>query len=366
VTELVRELTQLELPDLDFFPASSLELGAGALTKLFQSLFPVGRTTLEQQLLLPRRIKHLPVELFHFFAHGDAPVRCPLPYLVTVLDLIPLRFPELYQADRPNWRFRFARYLELESIKRASGILTISECTKRDLKEILGIADERIFVTPLAVSKSFLATAPANEEQKIRLREEFSLPTMGPNLLYVGGIDPRKNVPFLIQAFAELRRQLGGRYPALRLLLAGRYESDRHFPRLREEIAKLDLEAHVSLLGFIPDEQLPRYYQAADLVVFPSLYEGFGLPVLEAMASGVPVLAGSNSSIPEVVGTEYPLAEDANLCSWVTLMGELIQQPALRTRCQELGLQRANLFTWRMTAERTVAAYRYFLQQSRI
>ncbi|MFN8389836.1 MAG: glycosyltransferase family 1 protein [Bdellovibrionota bacterium] len=324
-------------------------------------LLPFGRQTAETQFFLPKRLQTLGFDLLHFVAHGDATARCGVPYVVTVLDLIPLKFPDLYKADKADWRFRLARKLEEQSIRNASGIVAISEATKRDLVEILGIPPERVVVTPLGVSNRFTPRSPILAEWQLearRTKERLGLPVDRPMLLYAGGIDPRKNVPFLLSVFSEVLKYNWAVRPVLALV--GAYENDRCYPALRELIQRLGLQNDVVLQGFVSEDDLPLVYRAAHLKLFPSLYEGFGLPVLEALASGAPVIAGNNSSIPEVAGNAALLLEDNNRSSWVTEILALLQNETRQGQLSQAGKMQARKFTWDHTARTTLEAYRFF------
>lgn len=329
------------------------------------SRIPAGRMTFETQFILPRAMARTGVDFIHFFAHGDAPAWSTADYIVTVLDLIPLRLPELYRADKPNWRFRLARFLENRAIKSARGVIAISEATKRDLIELLGVSPEKIVVTPLAVSRSF---SPLTPEERLREREDLcrklGVSPERPVLLYVGGIDPRKNVEFLIRVFGQLYRTLPeSQRPAL--LMAGKYANEDCLPRLLAAIDAEQLREAVHLLGFVSDEDLPSLYRSVDLTLFPSLYEGFGLPVLESMASATPVVCGRNSSLPEVAQSAGVLLADNDLKLWLSEIIALLAAPEKRIALGEMGAARAKLFSWRSTAEKTLDAYRYFLQRRR-
>lgn len=341
-------------PPVQIEECSTRRLGGGEIEKRLYSMLPYGRHTVEQQMLLPRRIDRLGLDLFHFFAHVDAPCRLKTPYVVTVLDLIPLKFADLYRADKPDWRFKLARSLELRAIKGASGIIAISEATKRDVVEILGIPAEKIAVTPLAASTNF---GPAVGSSQDGLRKLFELPLERPVVLYIGGIDARKNVPFLVEVFAEVWRNSSTK-PIL--ALAGRYESDDKYPRLLQTIERCGIGEHVRMLGFVDDAKLPALYQCADIFAFPSLYEGFGLPVLEAMSCGIPVLAANNSSIPEVAGPEAVLLGDGDKESWSREMCSLLESEERKRLLSQIGLKQAARFSWRKTAELTCDAYELF------
>ncbi len=366
--ELVRALLRLQVDgvtggiQLQGLKGDALR-GHTGVRKFVQAL-PFGRMTVETQLLLPYQLWTTHKSFVHFFSHGDAPAWSPVPYLVTVLDLIPLRFPELYRANRPNWRFRLARYLENRAVKSAAGIFAISQATKRDLVELLGVPEERIVVTPLAVGPEFRAATNVGTallEMKSRLKLELELPQNRPMLLYVGGVDPRKNVPFLLKAFSEvLRSSADNTTEKPFLVLVGKYSADDNFPLVLSTIKELGLENDIKLAGFVSDALLPKYYQAATLSVFPSLYEGFGFPVLESMASGVPVIAGNNSSMPEVGGGGAVLLPDNELAVWVKEIEALLASSERQLALAEKGIVSAGEFSWERTARLTVQGYEFF------
>lgn len=369
-TELISALTEIapSIPELRMSLLSSTQLSAQGWQKQAVSLLPFGKVTAETQLFLPQRFRRCGCDGVHFLAHGDAPAWMPIPYVVTVLDLIPLRFADLYAADKPGWRFRFARSLEQRAIENASGILAISEATKRDLVELLGIDPERIVVTPLAVSGRFAPREPGADplgSARAKLSERWNLPPHRPIILYVGGIDPRKNVPFLIGAFAQLLGSLtqqGTREDLLPLLvLAGNISKDDQYPRLCARIRSEGVEDSVAMLGFVPEDDLLPLYHGATVFAFPSLYEGFGLPVLEAMAAGVAVVAGANSSIPEVTGENGCLLPDSDTGAWIAAFEALLNDNGRRRDLEESGAKRARMFSWQRTAERTLEGYGRFL-----
>lgn len=340
---------------------SAESLRGSALERTLLRAVPLGRQTLHTQLVLPRRLGRLPYRLLHFPYHGDATARCPVPYAVTVLDLIPLRFPELYKPKRQSWRFRLARHLEIDAIKNAAVIYAISEATKADVVELLGVAAERIVVTPLGVAEKFSPRPDTWRETAGRTKASLALPVDRPVLLYYGGIDPRKNVPFLLEVMKVLLGRLPAGMPRPLLVLAGAYEQDERYPSLLRAVQEAGLGDSVSLPGFLSDEQLLSVIGASELILFPSLYEGFGLPLLEAMACGVPVIAGRNSSLREVMGRDEYLCKDSDLSDWAGEIEALLADAGRREERIRWGLERKKLFTWDRTAELTLAGYRAFL-----
>ncbi len=366
-SEVTRQLIGYSDENLSIVPLDSDQLVHQAWEERLVRLSPLGKITLETQLLLPRRLSRLDVDMVHFFSHGDAPARSKKRYIVTVLDLIPLRFAELYKADKPSWRFRLARFLELQAIRRAHGIIAISDCTKRDLVEILGVDPDRIAVTHLGVDKKFRPRTLERAELEASLsiaRRGLGLELGRPILLYVGGVDPRKNSGFLLRAFkAVLQSWVGDRKPLL--CIAGDLSKERDYPKLLAEKEKLGLGDDVRELGYLSDEQLLQAYHSASLVLFPSLYEGFGLPVLEAMSCGVPVLAASNSSIPEVTGEAIPLLPDNDLNLWVREILSILSSTERQLMLGRIGYGQSRLFSWERTARQTLDAYRLFLDLPR-
>jgi glycosyltransferase involved in cell wall biosynthesis len=347
-----------EAYDISLSPIFSRDIEARKVDRKIIKMLPFGKRTAQSQWVFPRSVSRLNHDLVHFFAHGDASAWGGLNQVVTVLDLIPLKFPELYRARKSNLRFSFARYLEFEAVRRAKGIIVISEATKRDVVNLLGVDPNKIVVTHLAADSRFTTIDPSSEELT-QISLKYQLPQDRPMLLYVGGIDPRKNVEFLIDIYAEVMKSGNLKTPPY-LVLAGNIEGDDQYPSLCAKIESLGLGAEVMQLGFVPDKDLPRLYQKADLSIFPSLYEGFGLPVLESMACSTPVIAGRNSSIPEVVGGAFDLFEDACTQQWVQAIVTYLEDSSLLKEVSTRSVEQAKNFNWESTARRTLEAYEQF------
>lgn len=335
---------------------------SGAADIMMRSL-PYGKMTVRNHLFLSSRLRSLGSDLVHFVSHTDAPSFGLSNSLVTVLDLIPLKFEQLYGAEQRNLRFRFARYLENRAIRSARGIVAISECTRRDIVELLGVQENSIHVTPLGVSSDFqpLAGSCAEcQEQRFKLRKKYDIAEQRAVILYIGGIDPRKNVEFLVETVADLGSidRLADSYT---LVLAGNMEGDAGFPALKSRIESLLPPSQVKLLGRVSDASLYELYHLSDVFFFPSIYEGFGLPLLEAMASGALILAGDNSALPEVVPDRRWLLPDGARALWVERVAELLllDDGAKEARRRE-GIAWASQFTWRRTMLATLEAYRDF------
>jgi glycosyltransferase involved in cell wall biosynthesis len=323
-----------------------------------------GRQTLKQQLLYPLRLgfgASLGFDIVHFPAHMDAPAWSPCAYILTVLDLVLLVCADLYRAEQPGWRFRLARWLEIRAIKNASLILAISENTAQDVHHLLDISPARIVVTPLGVNEKFFSARLVEDEAVLRRR--YGIPLNRPILLYVGGIDQRKNSATLLEAFRivlHTRRASGGPLPVL--VMVGKIQHDRQYPKLKALIRTKGLVGDVVLPGYISDEDLLQLYCLTSVCCFLSLYEGFGLPPLEAMAAGVPVVCSNTSSLPEVVGNAAALVapHDAALAAKTIL--RVLDDAAYAGFLSECGRKRARLFPWSRTGATTLAAYERFAQ----
>jgi glycosyltransferase involved in cell wall biosynthesis len=332
------------------------------LPKHFETLLscvPVGRQTLRQQLVYPLQLggwKTKGYSLLHFPAHMDAPSWTQKPYVLTVLDLIPLILSDLYRAERANVRFYFARWLELRAIRNAQALIAISECTKRDLIRVLNIPEEKIFVTPLGVDERFFEVL--DKSKRYAVRDKLHVAPETPIILYIGGIDQRKNANGLIKLFGEVVRgcrEQGRDVPVL--VMAGKIQNERQYPQLVNEIVRSGVSDKVILPGFVPDEELRALLQESAVFVFPSLYEGFGLPPLEAAAAGVPVVSSNTSSLPEVLGDSALLFDPYAPESGARLVLEILASPELARTAAESGRKRARQFTWKRTGDLTVEVY---------
>jgi glycosyltransferase involved in cell wall biosynthesis len=329
------------------------------------SCLPAGRQTVRQQLCYPLQLGRGSMKKFdvlHFPAHMDAPSWSPVPYIVTVLDLIPLICRDIYEAEVSSWRFRLARWLELRAIKNAAMILAISQCTAQDVNRILDVPMERIRVTYLGIDPVFFQ--PSQQEDELELLSMFPQVRDRQFMSYVGGIDPRKNVPQLIRTFGavvERFRERGAQPPCL--VLIGRIEQDRNYGALVSLVAALGLEDLVIFTGYLPDAKMRTLVRLSDLFVFPSLYEGFGLPPLEAMAMGVPVLAAKNSCLPEILGCAAHWFEPNSVDEGSATVDALLTNTDFRISKRHLGISQARRFTWDATATATLAAYEWYARE---
>jgi glycosyltransferase involved in cell wall biosynthesis len=284
--------------------------------------------------------------------HFSAPLREAGALVVTIHDVIPLVLPE-YRASRA---MRAHLAIVRRTVRRARLILTPSEAAAHDIERVLGIPAERIRVTPEAAGPEY---QPAANHAVVRQRLK-RLEIEERYIFNVGGLDVRKNLPVLLEAFARARPQLS---EPVHLVIAGSAHSGNPavFPPLEPVIQRLGLSEHVILPGRVSEEEKTALYQGADLYVTPSLYEGFGLTALEAMASGVPVIAANRTSLPEVVGDAGLLVEPEP-DALAEAMARVLTSPTLADDLRQRGLIRSSQFSWRKTAELTIAAYHEALE----
>lgn len=277
---------------------------------------------------LPRTLRRLRPALTHFVYAMPPGHRGQA--VVTVHDLSFEHMPDLMgRRDRLLFRTQVPR-----SARKAARVLTGSEQTKRDLVDRYGVPAERIVVTPYGVDPAFRPDGPRRK---------------GHYALFVGAIQPRKDPVAAVEALALTNGDL-------RLVLVGpeKQEADR----VRDAVRRLGLEARVDLAGHVEREELAALYRGAACLVFPSRYEGFGLPIIEAMASGTPVVATSAGSVPEVAGDAAVLVEPGNVAALAEGIGRAI---ADRERLAAAGLERARRFSWAETARLTLQVYRELL-----
>jgi glycosyltransferase involved in cell wall biosynthesis len=293
------------------------------------------------------------IDIFHspFLKLPSRAVIGNIPRVMTVYDLIPI-----VASENTGWLFN--RYFKriVNSIDRDRDfIICISEHTKRDFCEYTGMSPARVFVTPLAADDSF---RPVTDEARLKqCRKKYGIPD-GNYFLTLAELQPRKNLARLIQAF--VRFLSASSQKDTYLVLVGSYgwqygeifKTTEHFSDHRDKII---------FTGYVPDDDLAAIYSGAQLFVYPSLYEGFGLPPLEAMQCGVPVIASNRTSIPEVVGDAGLLLDPLNIDDWSQAMISLSSDKSLRKNMREKGLERAKQYSWGKCAEDTVNIYKSIL-----
>lgn len=266
--------------------------------------------------------------------------------ILTIHDLSYVLYPQFH--SRYN---RFYQRLMMPTFARhATHIVVPSLATQRDVIAHYQIPLERISVIPEGVDDAF--RAPVAEGARRRVRQTYSIPN--PFILFVGTLEPRKNIAGLLDAFAGLLHVSG--QPLLDLVLAGKL--GWMYEPILARVKTLGLEARVRLIGFVPDDDLPALYSAAEIFVFPSWFEGFGLPPLEAMACGTPVVASRAGSLAEVVGDAGLLVDPADSQELTTALRSVLEQPALRARLRAAGPLQAAPFTWDRAARATASLCR--------
>ena len=295
-----------------------------------------------EQTRLPSLLRRHEIDLLHS-PHHHTPLATRRPRVVTFNDVTFLILPERYPPVRRLYMATVTR----AAARVADAIITPSQTVRRDVIDRLGVPDERVVTIPDAAGPQYV---PIEDESVLdRLRQQYQLP--GRYILSIGSLEPGKNRGRLIQAYAGLE----GAGVDCPLVVAGRpawrYEGDN------EQVRRLGLQDQVRFLGYVPDGDLPALYSAATLLAFPSLYEGFGLPVLEAMSCGTPVVTANVAGTAEIAGDAALLVDPRNVGALAEAMGRLLSDDALRTDLRARGLERAKQFSWQRTARETLSVY---------
>jgi glycosyltransferase involved in cell wall biosynthesis len=346
-------------------------------------LLPVATSpfALAQQWQLPRLLCRLRADLYHS-AYVMMPYAPGVPTVLTIYDLIPVLLPE-QSSRRARWLARWANRLALRTARCA---LAISEATRADYIRHLCVEPGKVIAVPLAADPAF---KPAADRGRLTaVREKYGLPER--YVLYFGSNKPHKNLVRLVEAWDAASGQVGkwasrqvGKsaseqvsksanrqiangesaedvsrftFHVPRLVIAGAW--DARYPEPRQRAEALGLADRVGFLGPVPEADLPDLYAGAELFVFPSLYEGFGLPVLEAMACGVPVVCSQASSLPEVAGDAAVQVDPLDVAALADAIRRVLADADLRETMRVTGLAQAARFSWERTARQTLAAYR--------
>jgi glycosyltransferase involved in cell wall biosynthesis len=307
-------------------------------------------------------LKRLAPDLVHL-PLNVAPLLMPRPYVVTIHDMSSLLFSQRWRMRRNFRLFQFRR-----GLLRAERVIAVSAATRRDVESLLGIPAQRIRQIYDAPDPRFLHNggfgvpgAPSSGRERILERYQVTYPF----ILYAGAVRPQKNIPRLIEAFAVLRGDLENHplYKDLRLIIIG--DEISKYPSVRQAVIKTRVEEVVRFLGFVPVETLRVFFEAASAFVFPSLYEGFGLPPLEALACGTPVVTSSVSSLPEVVGDAAVLVNPENVFDIARGIREALLDENLRAELILKGYRQARRFSWAQTARQVLEIYQEVAQAQR-
>ena len=319
----------------------------------------------KEQLLMPFYLRREKLDLIHF-PHFNVPILAPGKFVVTIHDLILTHFPTVRATTRQHALYylkNFAyRLVILSALKHSRRIITVSEFTKKDIVDKFKIKPEKIVVTYEGVANltkgrdSLFVSKLDNRE----ILAQYHIPQNF--LLYVGNAYPHKNLEILLRVFSRLH----GEYPDLRLVLVGKL--DYFYERVREAARSLNLwqkeniNSPIIFPGYVPDAQLEILYAEARAYIFPSLYEGFGLPPLEAMAKGCPVLSSDRASLPEVLGDAAVYFNPEDEAEMVLKIKEVLTDKELRAGLIERGLAQAKRYNWWECARETLAVYREALK----
>lgn len=310
----------------------------------------LGKVMFEQRTF-PHVVGRVQADIAHVPYWGP-PLSSPARLVTSVLDVIPLALPEYAQG------FNQRLYVSLvtAAARGSAHVITISEAAKADISRHMGLPPEMITATPLAADDAYHPRMGA--ERDAAVREKYHLPERF--VLYLGGFDVRKQVNQLLLAYSYV----GPAENDVPLVIAGKEPAwgSLMFPDLRKYADELEISDHVQWIGMVDEADKPSLYRLADVFVFPSRYEGFGLPVLEAMASGTPVVANQIPVIEEVVGDGAYLVENGNARPMAGAILALLGQNTLRETLISRGLAQATKFNWRKTARETLAVYDRVMQ----
>ncbi len=301
-------------------------------------------------------LQGLNCDLVHIPNLFSVPRMLPCPYVMTVHDM-------LEHMSRARGQTGFWRSFHFQMTKRvlsgAAGIFAVSKFTRNEIEKLFEIPSDRVEVVYNAIDERFLhGHASAADRDLIARRYQVTYPF----LLYAGRISPHKNVVRMIEAFSALKTELerDQAYPDLKLIIIGDDLSGN--PDLRRTVVRSGVQHDVRFLGFVPIEVLRIFYDEAKIFVFPSLYEGFGLPPLEAMAHGTPVVTSNVSSLPEVVGNAAVLVNPENVFEIMRALHRTLMDKDLRCRMKERGYQQAGRFSWETSVRRILNAYNRIVQ----
>jgi glycosyltransferase involved in cell wall biosynthesis len=316
--------------------------GIDARLAPFSTASPPARA-LWEQLFQPAHLVRDNIDLLHGPAYA-LPLICPTRSVVTIHDLSFFLYPQTFNRGNRLY-LRLMTYL---AARRADAVIAVSEHTRQDVIRLLDVPADHVHAVPNGIDSVF---RPLPEHEVQRFRAEHQLPKRF--VLCISTIEPRKNLATLIRAYATLGNT------EHRLIIGGgrgwKYES------IFALVDELGLRDRIWFPGFVRHSELPHWYNAADAFVFPSIYEGFGLPPLEAMACGTPVIASNASSLPEVVGSAGLLVDPTDVAALADAIHQVLRNPELAATMSAQGLTRADRFSWKASAERTAAVYERIL-----
>jgi glycosyltransferase involved in cell wall biosynthesis len=322
-------------------------------TRIVPGSLPLLGMPWREQVGLSRQAARDKLDLLHS-PSLTAPLRLACPSVVTIHDMIWF-FAEKFSRHTPSFGKRklmewYYRFVPQFAVRNASAILTVSHAAKESIVQHLGLSPDQVFVTHEAASPIYRRVDDLEKIEAVRRKYHLA----SDFVLAIGSADPRKNVAALVRACTLLPTLLQERYQ-----LAIVWTHHLLAPGMAEQIKASGINSQVRFLEGVSDEELVLLYNAASLFVFPSLYEGFGLPPLEAMACGTPVVAANNSSIPEIVGDAALLFDAKDTEAMACVIAQVLADGALQAGLIEKGLKRAASFSWAKCARETVAVYRW-------
>ncbi len=348
VRNLVRHLARLDRETTYLLFCNPAD--ESTLRDLAENFVPVvdrsAHYRLREHWSLPLKLRRLGAELLHA-PHYVRPLLCPVPSVVTIHDCIHLLFPQ-YLPNR--MAYNYARFIMGSAIRNSAIVFTVSEASRADILRFYPQTDPaKVHVVPNAIDAELLLDP--GEAERERVRERYQLRSRF--VLFAGNVKPHKNLERLIRAFARVRAQEGNE--DLRLVLIG--DDVSRYASLRRTADEAGVRQDVRFFGFVPHETLAALYRMATVFAFPSLYEGFGLPPLEAMACGTPVVTSRLSSLPEVVGDGALLVDPYSEDEIAHGIARLLDDQDLRARLVERGLARAATYSWERSVRQIHSGY---------
>jgi glycosyltransferase involved in cell wall biosynthesis len=349
---IIRALGRLDRENKYFLLGSQEKVREiGPLPENFKTIPISGPDTVQGFFQGHAVVRRLNCDLVHIPHLFWRPRYLPCRYVITVHDML----DHMYRGrNGSGFKRTFHFQLTRRALKHAARIFAVSHFTKSEIENFFGIEPSRIEVIYNAIDQRFL-TGHATEADRQLLAERYQV--AGPFLLYAGRISPQKNIVRIIEAFAALKAELAKQdlFSDLKLIIIGD-EVSKH-PDLRRTVVRGGVQNDVRFMGFLPIDVLRIFYDAAKVFVFPSLYEGFGLPPLEAMAHGTPVLTSNTSSIPEVVGNAAVMVNPENVFEMMRALQRVLLDSDLREKMRQRGYEQVKKFSWDRSAAEVLAGY---------
>ena len=351
VRSLIQALGGMD-PESEFLAYVTSRNAETAIPQCFESRQVSANPFVRLGIHLSHSLRRDRADLLH--VQYTSPIACPVPVVVSVHDVSFLEHPEYF----PRHRCMQLRLTVARTVRQAARVIAGSEFARDSILRAYGLPENRIVVIPHAASPSFRPVNHASAVRKVQQR----FPIRAPFILSVGDLQPRKNHIGLIKAFTKLVQL----HPHLKhqLVLAGK--DTWYGGRVREAAQNSGIRDRIVFTGFVSDDDLLQLYNACECFAFPSLYEGFGIPVLEAMACGRAVIASHAASIPEVADGAGILFNPYSTEEIVRALADVLLNAELRARLERLGLQRAAFFSWQRTAEATLEVYRQVAGAKRV